>query len=203
MRRSVIVAASCLLVACGEPPTAPDTTKVSEQTVATVSVTSPIGLVIAVSGTATLTAAAVDANGRSVSTAFTWTSADLGVATVTPAGVVTGVASGAAGVTATADGVTGTLILTVADADLVRIQALLEDPLTDGLLSGIGGPSETALRATWAECASARRAGNLTALNNCLGRARTELSGNADPAKGPLVALVGLFVDWIDRHLNM
>jgi glucose/arabinose dehydrogenase len=81
--------------------------------VATVTVTGP-GAAVQVGQTLQLTATAKDAGGGTISGAsFTWSSADQNIATVTSAGLVTGVAEGQAQITATADGISGSLPITV------------------------------------------------------------------------------------------
>jgi glucose/arabinose dehydrogenase len=81
--------------------------------VATVTVTGP-GAAVQVGQTLQLTATAKDAGGGTISGAsFTWSSADQNIATVTSAGLVTGVAEGQTQITATADGISGSLPITV------------------------------------------------------------------------------------------
>jgi glucose/arabinose dehydrogenase len=81
--------------------------------VATVTVTGP-GTAVQVGQTLQLTATAKDAGGATVSGAtFTWASADQNIATVNSAGLVTGVAEGQTQITATSDGISGSLPITV------------------------------------------------------------------------------------------
>ena len=81
--------------------------------VATVTVTGP-GAAVQVGQTLQLTATAKDAGGATVSGAsFTWSSADQNIATVTSAGLVTGVAEGQTQITATTDAISGSLPITV------------------------------------------------------------------------------------------
>jgi hypothetical protein len=76
-------------------------------TVSSVSVT-PSSATLAVGGSVQLSATAKDAGGATLSgIALTWTSSNPGVATVSSAGVVKGLAGGSATVTATAQGVSG------------------------------------------------------------------------------------------------
>jgi hypothetical protein len=145
------------LTACGGGPTDPGPT--SSTSVASIVVSSPIGSIIAVAGSAQLAAAA--------------------------------------------DGVSGRLSVTVADADLPALQAVLDDPFADGLLQAIGGSVEAALRATWSACGTATSAGNLGLVSACIDQARADLAPSSDREKGPLVSLVGLFVDGLQRLLNL
>ena len=45
-------------------------------------------------------------------------------------------------------------------------------------------------------------AGDLTRLQTCISGARNELS-EAPADEGPVASVLGLFVDWIERHLNI
>src|SRR5262245_762988 len=76
-------------------------------TVARVVIT-PATASVEVGKTVTLSAQALDASGAALARTFTWTSSDTSKATVDGNGVVSGVAAGAASVTATADAVTST-----------------------------------------------------------------------------------------------
>jgi Big-like domain-containing protein len=200
-----IVFAIVTLSACGEQPLAPDQPLDPGEapSVATIDVSSAIGAIIATSGSSQLTATALDQAGQPIATVFTWTSSDDGVATVSAAGAVTGAGPGTTTIAATSSGVSGALELTVAETDLASIQLLLDDPHLDELLVAIGGPTEAALRTSRAQCGSARAAGDLTSVLGCVTQARADLAESTDASKGPLVALVGLFVDWIDRLLNL
>ena len=72
---------------------------------------------IRVGDTVQLTATAQDADGSVLeATEFTWTSGIETVATVSPNGLVTGLVKGASEIRATAEGVTGTIVITVAVA---------------------------------------------------------------------------------------
>jgi uncharacterized protein YjdB len=100
-----------LLVACGggggggDDPTTP--TVVSEVTITRPSESVPAG------GSVTLTAALRDASGRPVAGTVTWLSSDPGIATVTANGVVLGISPGQVTITASAGGVSSTVILVI------------------------------------------------------------------------------------------
>jgi len=84
------------------------------QTTATVAVTPATAQISAAGATAQLSAQAMDANGRPIAArTFTWTSDATGVATVSPTGLATGVANGAAHITAAVDGKSGSATVTV------------------------------------------------------------------------------------------
>lgn len=189
------------LSACS--PTEPPDPPPPPPTVSTVEVTSPIGGIIVVNDIVQLAADATDQNGQPVTASFTWASQDDGIANVDATGVVTGVGPGVTRITASAGVVSGTIDVTVSAADLPGIQTLLDDPFADALFSSVGGATEAAVRATWTTCSSGRAAGNLTAVRDCLAQARTDLGQSTDQSKTPLLSLVGLFVDWIERLLNL
>jgi outer membrane protein OmpA-like peptidoglycan-associated protein len=87
------------------------------QTTASVVVTPATSQISAAGATAQLSAQALDANGRPIAArTFTWTSDAAAVATVSPTGLATGVANGAAHVTASVDGKSGSATVTVAIA---------------------------------------------------------------------------------------
>jgi len=84
------------------------------QTTASVAVTPATAQLSAAGATSQLAAQAMDANGRPImGKTFTWTSDATGVATVSAAGLVTGVANGAAHIMASADGKSGSTTITV------------------------------------------------------------------------------------------
>lgn len=75
---------------------------------------SPSSATIAVNATVQLTATPKDANGSPLSgRAITWTTGSAAIATVSASGLVSGVAAGAATITATAEGHSGTSAITV------------------------------------------------------------------------------------------
>jgi len=95
--------------ACGDDDTSPCET-------ASVTVT-PGTATIDVGGTQQLAGAALDASGNACGS-LTWASDDDAVATVSVAGLVTGVAGGTANITATSGGFTGTSTITVNPANV-------------------------------------------------------------------------------------
>jgi uncharacterized protein YjdB len=89
------------------------TTEAEPAPVASVSV-SPVSASIGVGATRQLTATVKDSAGNTLSgRAITWTSSNVGVASVSSSGVVTGVAEGSATITATCEGQSGTSATTV------------------------------------------------------------------------------------------
>jgi alpha-tubulin suppressor-like RCC1 family protein len=102
------------LFACGGEDTAGPTTENGAPTVASVQVTPISDTLVSLGETVQLTAAARDASGNMISgRAFTWSSSNVSVATVSASGLVTAVADGAATISAAADGKSGTATISV------------------------------------------------------------------------------------------
>jgi large repetitive protein len=98
---SFLLLAAVLLQACGGGSS-------SSSTVSSVSVTPTSGSV-SVNGSQPFTATALDSNGQTVTgQTFTWASSNTAVATITSAGVATGVTAGSTQITASTAGVTST-----------------------------------------------------------------------------------------------
>lgn len=85
---------------------------VTDREVASVQV-SPATFSVRIASTVTLAARAFDAEGNTLVRTITWSTSDPTVATVTSSGAVTGVAAGAATITATSEGRSGTAAVTV------------------------------------------------------------------------------------------
>jgi len=105
---------STTITATSEGKSGTSTVTVSVPGVATVTL-SPPAATIAPGGSQTFTPTLQDANGNVLTgRTVTWQSSNPGVASVTSAGVVTGVAEGTATITATSEGQSGTATVTVA-----------------------------------------------------------------------------------------
>ena len=103
------IAALGLFWACGDGGTDPE-----PATVVTVTVTAPSTNLVSLSELVQLQATAKDASGNTVSgKSFTWSSSDVNIATVSSSGEVAAVANGSVTVTATTDGVSGTVTIVV------------------------------------------------------------------------------------------
>ena len=108
MKRYILLASAVALAACKDSPTGP-----SDQTPAVVAITSP-QTVLVVGSTVTLTATVYDQTGKEIETApVTWQSLTPAVASVSGAGVVTGLAVGEATIEAASSGRKATVALTV------------------------------------------------------------------------------------------
>jgi uncharacterized protein YjdB len=78
---------------------------------------STIGVASQLQATATIK----DDNGQVVTRAITWRSSNTGVATISPTGLITAVSAGTSTITATAEGVSGTVVLTVVGTPTLNI----------------------------------------------------------------------------------
>lgn len=111
----------------GTGPNPPQATPVASVTVSPSSATIPVG------GTTTLVATPLDASNNPLSgRTVTWASSDQAVATVSSAGVVSGVAAGLATVTATSEGRSGSAQVTV----VVPVASVTVTPGTATVLVG-------------------------------------------------------------------
>ncbi len=181
----VLSALTAPLLACGDDgPTGPPP-------VASVEVTSPIEDVMAAGRSVQLTAIARDASGTTIPGAsFTWSSADESVASVDGAGLVQGRAGGTATISATADGVSGSLGMEVVPADLTKILALLGDAYTGRLAGSLTAGPGDAVQSALQDCSDALDAGHVVNLQSCLQRIQSQTA--TDPTDRALLAVLGL-----------
>ena len=191
------------LVACGEAPTAPSEPDPATPTVARIEVTSPVGDAVAVGVTTTLEATATATDGSTVRPTITWSTADEAVATVSSTGTVVGEAAGSTTITASVATVRADFELTVVDADVDGMRSMLADPLIVSLLPLVGGTNDGALGEEWSRCAQRLDAGALRPLQSCIADARAAMATDTEPARGPLRALVALFLDAVERLLKL
>src|SRR6266516_1475390 len=110
---SAVATGSATITATSEGKSGTAAITVSSTPVASVAV-SPASATLIVGATQQLTATPLDANGNPLSgRTISWTTSALGVATVDANGLVTGVATGSATITATSEGKSGTSAITV------------------------------------------------------------------------------------------
>ena len=123
------------------PPRAPTRLAVPAPAVMSVSV-EPGAAAILVGGTVRLVAVGRDAAGRGVDgRAAQWTTPDSAVARVTPDGVVTGLATGTAHITARVDGRTALAVVTVTAVPVASVEA--KPPTRPVLAAGSLTPSDS------------------------------------------------------------
>jgi len=123
---SFLLLTAVLLQACGGGSS-------STSTVASITV-SPTSGSVSVNGSQTFAATALDSNGQTVTgQTFTWASSNTAIATITSAGVATGIAAGSSQITASDAGVTSTAAtLTVSPA----IASVTLSPLSATIIVG-------------------------------------------------------------------
>ncbi len=183
-------------VACGDT--------VKPPTVASVSVTSPIGDRMAVGRTVQLSAEARDSRGSVVSgVTFTWTSSAPSIAEVDGTGQVSGLAAGSATFSAEGSGVTGTLGMRVIAADLSGITTDVNDPFTTSLAANLTNTVRSRVQTALGQCASGAAQGNFTVIEGCLASVRAEVAAATDPTDRALLASLALFLDHVERLLNV
>src|SRR5512135_172425 len=111
-----LLAALSLCACTAEPIAPPNLVPIASVTV------EPPNPVVGVGAQAPLTPVPKDANGNTLTNrVFTWATSDPAVATVDGQGVVTGVATGAAQITATAEGRSGSAALTVSATQVASV----------------------------------------------------------------------------------
>src|SRR5256714_170731 len=116
-----VVAGSATITATSEGKSGTASITVTNVPVATVDVTPPTATVQA-GQTAQLTATPRDANGAALSgRTVTWSSSNTSVATVTSAGLVSGVTPGSATITAASEGKSGTSSITVTNIPVATV----------------------------------------------------------------------------------
>ncbi len=91
----------------------------------------------------------------------------------------------------------------VVDADLAGITALATDPFVAALVGASSGGLRTRLQEAAAECTSGAAQGRLEAIRDCITEIETEVANASDPTDRALLAVLGLFVDEIERRLNL
>jgi uncharacterized protein YjdB len=178
---ALLLIAGSTIVACADSTTEPSVT------VTTIVVTPANATLGSFGETAQLSATARDADGNVIAgVSFSWSSSDENCATVSTVGLVTAVGNGAATVTATAAGVSGTAAVTVA-----QIVASVTVTPASTTLTSIDETAQLAASARDANAVSA--AGLVTAVANGTATvtATTEgVGGNAEVAVAQEVAAV-------------
>jgi hypothetical protein len=172
--------------------------------VSQVTLTSNIGSRLAVGRTATLAAVARDASGGEVTNvAVSWSSSATNVATVSPAGVVTGLATGSTTITVSVQGVTATFAFQVSTPDFSGITATLADPFFLTLVPALTPSTRTRMQTAVGLCSTGVSAGDFSVVDGCVRGVRDELAVVTDATDRALLATMILFIDHIDRLLQL
>ncbi len=186
---------AAVAAACGATPT-------ESTAVTSVGVTSPIGNRLGVGRTAQLSGVPRDARGNQVNASITWSSSVPTVATVSPAGLVSGLAAGTSSIRAEVQSVQGSVDLVVKAADFPAITDVVNDPFTLALIANLSSGVRTRVQAAMALCTNGVGTGNFTTIEACFAMARAEIAGASDPTDMALLATLALFVDHAERRLN-
>lgn len=185
-----------VMAACGGDSTAPPT-------IASVTVTSPLGVVWDVGTAVQLVAVAQDVRGNTASgVTYTWTSSDPDVVSVDGMGRVQSVRAGSSTIRAVAGAVTGSLQVQVVEADVAAITTLTGDAYMAALVAGTTSAVRARLQTALANCTAGASAGNLETVQQCLAAIRAEASSATDATDRVALAVLGLFVDQLERLLN-
>lgn len=198
MRRSpLLVAAVAAALGCGDQG--------PELTPASVDVTSPIDTILPVGKSAQLGATARDQAGAAIlGVAFSWTSSNPAVVSVSGTGLAAAQAAGSATITAAvAGGVSGSLRLRVVEADLTTVSALAGDAFATALVAALSAGKRPAVQAAWSKCASGAESGNVVAVLQCGTGVHAEAASAGDPTDGALLGVLLLYADEIQRRLGL
>jgi hypothetical protein len=204
--RATWIAALLVLLGCSTTPTEIEDPEEEEEepSVAAVTVTSPLGALLAAGVELQLEAEAADGDGAAMTgLTFDWSSSDEDVATVSGSGLVKTLAAGPVAITATADGVDGDVSLTVAAADLEGITTVVDDPFTEALHGAVSDPAESSIGAALADCRDGAASGGLTAIQQCVTGVRAAIEASADAGEAPLLAVLAILMDRVERLLNL
>ncbi|MGH7615228.1 MAG: Ig-like domain-containing protein [Gemmatimonadales bacterium] len=172
--------------------------------IAAITVTSPIGDRLAIGRAVTLDATARDAQGNDMtSVTFSWSSSAGTVASVDASGTVSGVTPGTVSISASAEGVSGSLALRVLNVDLNAVTGILSDPFARALLANLTASERGRVQAALDQCAAGVVSGDFRTIDACVASARAEVSGASDATDRALLASLALFLDHIERLLDV
>jgi hypothetical protein len=134
---------------------------------------------------------------------FTWTSSSPSVVRVDEAVAVEALDVGSSTVRASGGGTSGSLDVRVADADLAGITALATDAFLEALVGASSAGVRSALEAAIENCTAAAAEGRLEAIEDCVAAVRAEATSASDPTDRALLAVLSLFLDRVERLLNL
>lgn len=205
---------SASVQACSKDPVGPETPQQPQQpqtpqgpaAVASVAVLYVGDSLVMKGRTAALTVSVKDADGNALTDrTVTWSSTDdavAGVAGTDVGAVVTAHAAGAVEITATVEGVAGSADLRVADTDAAGLAQLAEDAFGRALASKLQDDG-AALPGILDDIVAALDQENLSAIRDGLAAARNAIDAPSAPDDVVLYAVVGLFLDHLERFLNL
>jgi len=193
---SALTACALAAYGCGEDTTGPIDEPDPGSQLGNIVVESSIDVVMAVGRTMQLTVSVTDADGNPVTVGgIDWQSSNLDIATVSGSGMVTAVAAGEVRITAAYDGLSGTIPLTVIDADLEAIEQLRQDPLIGALVNMLDTDLATQLQSALNDLGEAVTVGNCMAVRDALEAALARTSASNDPDAVISLAVLGLALE--------
>ncbi len=184
-RRAIFSAFSLALFACGDSTSGPEP-------VASIALSAPSQAAV-VGGTLQISASPKDAGGTALTgRSMTWSSNDQSVATVSGTGLVTGVAPGSARITATAEGISGHIDITVALAPVATVTiAPSLDTLTVGKTTQLQAATKDALgntltgrAVTWSSSAEGVATVSSTGLVSAVAIGKATITGTSEGKPG-------------------
>ena len=203
--RTTVWVLALVALACSESPNGPaqTTTPTNTNTTVTVQLASPIGERIATGWTTQLTATVRDQDGNAVTDAsITWKSQNERVAIVSSTGVLTGVASGTATITAAVGETTSGLGMTVVDVDVEVIQRSFADPFIDEIITPLDAALAATIEGHLAGCTTAAVEGNLGAIDACAVDLQSTMGLHPGGETGMLLAVLNVFVERVRQFLQ-
>jgi len=186
-----------LVVACAETIEEPEP-------ITSVELTSPLGALLDVGGSAQLTATARNGAGAVAGgVSYTWTSSDPSVVSTSSGGFIEALAVGTATIRVAAGTAGASLAVRVVDADLPEITRLAADPFVMALVGAPSTDLRARIQAAMGDCRSGAGQGRLEAIQECISAVEVEVTSAGDPTDRVLLAVLSLFVDRIKRMLNL
>jgi hypothetical protein len=170
-------------------------------------VTSPVDTILDLGRSTTLQATATDDQGQPVTgLQFTFSTSNptvVSVVSVGASGVATAEGLGTATITASADGASGTIRLRVVDVDLGTVVTLAGDPFADALVGTLSAATSPTVRPAWDACETGGEDGNVAAILGAVADIRDETASATDPTDRASLAVLGLYLDGIERALGL
>jgi hypothetical protein len=202
-RHRPVVGSTVALVAllpfggCGDSdPVAP------APSLASITVSAPVGEVLAAGATVALTAVALDSRGAPLLVSLTWSSSAASVATVDGDGVVSATGPGTVRIEARSGAVAGHIDFTVREVATASVRALLADPFTVAVVEGAAASGEDPADAM-ALADAALSAGDVLVAEGAFRDIRDMATATTDPDARALLAVLVLIVDHAQRQLGL
>lgn len=162
-----------------------------------ITLTSPVGSVMAVGRTVQMSADVSKATG----TMLTWNSSNTATATVSGDGLVLAIAAGTTVISASQDEASGSFTMQVVDADLPGIIATLADLLVGELRKGLSASTASTLDGLFTTCSGHFTSGHVGNIDQCLKDLLN--TGGAGANDTVLLSVLALFFGHAQRLLQL